>query len=59
MGGQRQALRKKPRANFTGRWVGTGEEYLAPHPVRSDATPARLSLPKAHQIRSSRKRSFG
>jgi hypothetical protein len=65
MGGQRQALRRKSRAHFTGRWVWTGGENLAStvirspdRPARSDATPNTLSRPKAHQIRSSRESSF-
>ena len=41
MGGQRQALRKKPRANFTGRCVWTGGENLAP--TQSVAMPHRPS----------------
>jgi len=43
MGGQRQALRKKPRANFTGRWVWTGGENLAL--TQSVAMPHRLGYP--------------
>lgn len=65
MGGQHQALRKKPRAHLTERWVWTGGEKLAStvirspnRPARSDATPTALFRPKAHQIRSSRGRSF-
>jgi hypothetical protein len=44
MGGQRQTLRKKPRANFTGRWVRTGGENLAP--TQSVAMPHQLGYPE-------------
>jgi hypothetical protein len=65
MADQSQALRKKPRAHFKGRWVWTGGENLASivirspdRPARSHATPTTLSRPKTHQIRPSRERSF-